>query len=62
MVSGLRLGLTLRDIDKMDVGEVLDLVITMVNTLGDVDGFNNSVANTTHVRDATQEDIRKFFG
>ena len=46
----------------MDVGEVLDLVITMVNTLGDVDEFNNSVANTTHVRYATQEDIRKFFG
>ena len=49
--------LTLSDIDDMDFGEMLDLMITQQNMLEEV-----RIEQESDTRPATQDDIDSFFG
>lgn len=44
----------MHDIDYMDIGEILDIVTTYLNTVQDDDTVNE--------RNATQEDIDRIWG
>lgn len=58
IIAGFRCGLTLNDMDDMDIGEILDIISVTSDILED----SKVDDKKPRVRKATQEDIDRFFG
>lgn len=50
MLSCLQIGLSISDIDKLSLGQIIDLIIC----------FNNLNDSSSNVKKATQDDFDKF--
>lgn len=61
-MSGLRAGLTMNDISEMDIGEIVDVVITLGNVMDDINDNSNSKTSSKSIKKATQQDIDRIFG
>lgn len=53
LLSSLKLGLTVKDVDRFEVGELLDIIITFNN-------FDDDIASEGQIRKATQKDFDRF--
>lgn len=54
VLACMKMGLSMRDIDNLEIGMLIDLLITFLNQLEEND------KQSTNIRNATQEDFDRF--
>ena len=52
----------MNDISEMDIGEIVDVVITLGNVMDDINDNSNPKTNSKSIKKATQQDIDRIFG
>ena len=52
----------MNDISEMDIGEIVDVVITLGNVMDDINDGSNPKQSSKSIKKATQKDIDRIFG